>query len=477
MPPRNVSGLHQTIQQSLSQQINLQAVALGRLLAMNTPEFEDAVRRELDDNPALEIADSDIDRTENDTGADTSGEQYYSDDTSGDDDGDDDDFMPSDGYGSGVEAASYTADDYRSIADIVMERLSAEYKLSDSDAVIARYFAGSLDDNGYLTRPPADIADDIAIAQGFEPDPARVRAIYHALRTLDPAGIGATDLRDCMLLQLDRLPADAPGVADASDIVKNHYDLLSKLHYDRLMTRTGLSRRQLEQAFHVIRSLNPKPASALGTVTTTDRVQHVTPDYILSYDAIDDRFTLSLNGIVPELQIEESFRTDSVPDGDTAAFIRSKRTAARQFIRLVELRALTLMAIGRAIVSRQRDFFTTGDKAMIRPMVLRDIQADTGFDLSVISRATSGKYILAPTGTYPLKMLFNEHRQDDTDLSTHRILQVLRQAISAEDKRSPLSDQALSDLLAEQGFDVARRTVAKYRQQLGYPVARLRRQL
>ncbi len=502
--------------QALSQQINMQAVALGRLLSMTGPEFEEAVRHEIDENPALEAVDADSYADDDDF--DESATDLQRGDYS------DEDEMPVNiaaqaQASRAVEAASYTADDARSAADILLDRLSTEYRLTPTGLIIANYLVNSLDDNGYLTRPLADIADDISIAEGFEPRRAEIEELFADLRNLDPAGIGARDLRDCMLLQLERL-SPTSAVENASAIVRDHFDLLSKRHFDRLQARLDISRDDLQDALDVIRSLNPKPAAALEGTVIADRIQQVVPDYVLEYDAGTDRFTLGLTGNVPELRIEESFRADiatptsrradsisstsrradsgsstslraasPVDHNPTApqttsrhaaeanTFIRTKRNSAAQFIRLAELRAATLMAIGRAIVARQHDFFVTGDRADIKPMILRDIEQDTGLHQSVISRGTSGKYILAPHGIYPLKLFFNERHDPDSDLSTHRILSVLRDAIENEDKHAPLPDRVLAEILLAQGFDVARRTVAKYRERLGYPVARLRRQL
>lgn len=476
MARKNETRLTQTLTQTLSQQINMQAVALGRFLSMSEPEFEEAVRHELDENPALEAVDAPSDA--NDEFSESADEMQRLDYNN------DDDMPLYLGGGRGddahVEASSYTADDGQSPVDILMQRMATEYPLDDYETLLANYIIGSLDDNGYLTRPIVDIADDIAIAEGVDPQMSDLERIYGYLRSLDPAGIGARDLRDCMLLQLERLEASDSVIA-ARKIVADHFDLLSKRHFDRLEAQSGFSRDQLAEAMEVIRSLNPKPASAISGAVMADRTQHVVPDFLLTYDAGQDAFSLALQGSVPELQVEETFQIDSAGVGERHAaansFIRSRRNTAQQFIRLVNLRSLTLMAIGKAIVARQRDFFISGDKADIKPMVLRDIESDTGLDQSVISRATSGKYILTPLGIYPLKLLFNEGHGGDSDMSTHRILKALTDAINAEDKNAPLSDQALTDMLVAQGYDVARRTVAKYRERLGFPIARLRRQL
>lgn len=472
-------SLRQEQQLALQQRLNPQNVALGRVLEMSVPEFEDEVRRELDDNPALEAVEPENDTTD-DFGE--SSEQLQLADYADDDD------APA--YLAGnrsaddrhVEVASYTADDEESMGEILLRRLAAETDLDDTDMRVAAHIIGNFDDNGYLTRPLRDITDDIAIAEGMYVDDSDVRRVFDAIRSLDPPGIGAVDLRDCLLLQLNRMPQTVESVT-AREIVAHHFDLFSKRHFDRLQAQLDIPRENLADAIELIQGLNPKPASALEGPHSTDRAQHVVPDFVLDYDAATDTFTVSLQGNIPELAIESSFRVDELPptasprQRQAYTFIKDKRNAATTFIKLVSLRAQTLMSIARAIVKLQHDFFVSGDKADIKPMILRDVAALTGLDLSVISRATSGKYILTPHGMYPLKMLFNERPDADNDVSTHRILKALGDIIDREDKHSPLSDQALTEALQAQGYDIARRTVAKYRERIGQPVARLRKEL
>lgn len=467
-------------QLALQQRLNPQNVALGRVLEMSVPEFEDEVRRELDDNPALEIVEAD--RESSDEYGESAEQMQMADYADADDAPS---YLSASNHSADdrhVEVASYTADDEEGMGEILMRRLASETELDENDMRIASHIIGNLDDNGYLTRPLRDIADDIAIAEGIYVDDADVRRVFDAIRTLDPAGICAVDLRDCLLLQLDRMPQSVESIT-AREIVAHHFDLFSKRHFDRLQAQLDISRRALGDAIDIIQSLNPKPASALEGSRTMDRVQHVVPDFVLDYDAATDTFTVSLQGNIPELAIESSFRAEDVGESasprqkQACAFIRDKRNAATAFIKLVELRARTLMMIARAVVKLQHDFFVSGDKADIKPMILRDVATLTDLDISVISRATSGKYILTPHGMYPLKLLFNERPDADNDVSAHQILKALDDIIASEDKHSPLSDQALTEALVAKGYDIARRTVAKYRERLGHPVARLRKEL
>ena len=467
--------LRQVQQQKLQQRLNPQSVALGRVLEMSVPEFEDEVRRELDENPALEVADSPV--TDHDFG-ETSDQLQLADYADADDapvylrhaaNASPDDYHE--------EAASFAADENDSMVDVLMRRLADENELSDTEMKIAAHIIGNLDDNGYLRRPLEAIADDMEMIEGFYVGMDEIEKVFNAVRALEPVGICAVDLRDCLLLQLDRKPESAAR-DNALTIVADYFDLFSKKHFDRIQNQMGLSRDDMTEALDLIKSLNPKPASALETGKNSARINAVTPDYYLDYDSENDRFSLSLPGNIPDLAIEASFGADEeaeMRDKAAAAFIHRRRNDALSFIRLVEQRHATLMSIGKAIVQLQRDFMLSGDRSDIKPMILKDVAAVTGLDLSVISRATSGKYIMTPHGMYPLKLFFNERPDADTDVSSHQILEKISALIDAEDKRHPLSDQAICEALAKDGFDIARRTVAKYRERLGLPVARLRR--
>lgn len=491
MASSNEQRLVQEQQQRLQQRLNPQYMALGRLLEMSVAELEEEIRSRLDDNPALEVVSpsaADEHLPENDF-HETSEQLQQADYASEDD-------MPSsavpfrtraDGY-ENFDPTSIAADEGDSLYDAVMQRLDSEYELSDSDRRIAEYIIGNFDESGYLTRSLASIADDIAIAEGFEPAPADMNRVFSLIRTLDPPGIGAVDLRDALLLQLDSKKASVTQ-RTAREIVANYFDLLSKKHYARLMAQLEISEENLSEALDLIKSLNPKPASALSIGANSDRVRHVNPDVALEYNHESGAFTITLLGNIPELGIEETF-TDLTPvekpsanaavrqrQRQALAFKKRKYDDAAAFIGLLRMRAETMMKIVKAIVDIQRTFFITGEKADIRPMILKDISERTGLDLSVISRATADKYILTSHGVYPLKFFFNERPDAESDVSSHEILKAIQNIIAAEDKHSPMSDQAIADALVARGYDIARRTVAKYRERIGFPVARLRRNL
>lgn len=470
-------SLRQVQQQALQQRLNIQNVALGRLLEMNMVQFEDEVRRELDDNPALELKNGETDK-ETDDFNETPEQLQLADYADADD-------IPyyklealnHEAGGTAFDPASVMPDDSDSVLDILLRRLSNETELQPDELNVARYIIGNLDSNGYLTRSLEDIADDMAINEGIEVSRNKLIKAFEAVRALEPAGIGAIDLRDCLLLQLDRLET-TPEVLTAILIIKDNFELFAKKHYDRLGNAVGTSASDLERALRLIQSLNPKPAASLAG--TPDSSPHIIPDFILDYDAMTELFTVSLSGRQPDLGIEESFsathQAGERGSSEADAFIKKKRDEATSFIKLAEMRGATLLAIAKTIVSKQSAFFASGDPAEIRPMILKDISAVTGLDISIISRAVAGKYILAPHGVYPLKYLFNERSSASSDTSSLEILEAIKKLINSEDKSSPLTDQELTEKLQASGYDIARRTVAKYRERLGYPVGRLRKQ-
>ncbi len=478
-------SLSQSLEQRLQLRLSPMQMRLVRMLEMTEPEIEEEVRREVDDNPALEVVDTPAAGEEPTEAYGESAEQMQLADYR-----DEDDIPP-----YRLEANNRSADDVRfepvavaageSLMESLMSQL-AETDLSQRQLAIARYIVGNIDDNGYMTRTLPQIDDDLAIDAGIEVDMAEIKDIFARIRTLDPAGVGAYDLRDCLSLQLRRMP-DSEAVRTAREIVDNYFDVFSLRHFDRLTSLLGISRESLREADEVIRSLDPKPASRFGESDADDRARHIVPDFYVEVDR-NDRITVSMPGNLPELAIERSFDVDderSVADtGETSmrkrealSFISSKRRDASDFIELLRLRRVTLMKVMEAIARWQREFFLSEDESRLRPMVLKDIAGAIGMDISVVSRATAGKYVATQGGVYPLKFFFNERVSEDEDASSREILLALRVLIQEEAPSSPLSDDALTARLTEMGYNIARRTVAKYRERLGIPVARLRKKL
>lgn len=469
---------HLTQEQLLGQRLSPRQLAFGRMLEMSAPEFEDEIRRVIDENPALEAVDPDRTPSECDS-VGTSDFNETAEQLQQADYADPDDMPPLPRQRQSTPAdfrPDNDPDDSASAYDRLADQL-ALLDIPDLDRTIALYIIGNIDSNGYLARSPQAIADDIAIGAGLDVDTPDVVRAMQAVRRLDPPGICALDLRDCLLLQLDRLDPARQAVADAHAIIDRRFDLFSKKHFDKIMAAEGFDRDRLDSAVRVITALNPKPGSQLEGVGSDDRTRHITPDFIIDTDE-QGLTTVTLAGRIPDLALQPSFTVEATAAarGADAAFIKARRDEAIEFIDLTRHRSATLMAVMQAIVALQPDYFRTFDRSRLRPMVLRDIGALTGLDLSVISRATSSKYMATPQGVVALKSLFSEASAADPETSSHAVIEALRQIIAAEDKAAPLGDAALADILAERGMVIARRTVAKYRERLGYPVARLRRQ-
>lgn len=480
-------------------------VQFVRMLEMSAPEMEDEVRRALDEMPALEA----VDNQDTDTKATQTTEdgQLFTEsdrDMQRADFRTDDDVpdyldnqerhveapaLPGERYEPRIARASYDPDRY--VEPVVtnsdetlfesLDRQVSELHLTAEELAIARYIIGSVDENGYLTRPMQALLDDLAINEGIDTDMATLERMRRVVRSLDPPGVGAVDLRDCLLLQLRRMPRSTRSLT-AAEVVADYFDLFSKRHFDRIASAMDITRPQLDDAIELISRLNPKPGSAFPTGAIDDRSRQITPDFLVEA-APDGSLTLTSLSHIPELRVERTFESDAtVPEGsdkrleDARIFLRTKRDDARNFIRVVTQRQETLFRVMSAIVKLQHDFFVSEDDEDIRPMVLRDIAELTGYNLSVISRATQGKYVATLHGVYPLKKFFNEKVKADNDtLTSNRIISAIKKAIESEDPSKPLSDREITARLAAGGYDIARRTVAKYRENLGFPVARLRK--
>lgn len=467
----------QVAQQRLQQRLTPLQVQFVRMLEMSDAEMQDEVARALEEMPALEAVPSD--------GAAADDAAFAGRDAA--DDGRDEAYW----------ARGYVARDFGGRRDGIADRavspdeptliehletqLAQHEGVTPGERLIGRYVIGNIDSNGYLTRSLQAIADDVTIAEGHEVTAADVARVVDIIKEFDPAGVGASSLKECLELQLGRARRDVATVT-ALKIVRDHFDLFSKKHFDRIANILGISAENMRQAIAVVSRLNPKPGAAFAA-GDSDITSHVEPDFEVS---ADDRgeVVLTMPNSIPELRIEQSFAEDTPLPEATARnaaqarlFIRQSRADAQSFIRVVEMRRQTLYRVMAAIVRLQHRFFVTGEESDIRPMVLRDVAALTGYDLSVISRATQQKYVATPTGIYPLKFFFNEPSgTPGSETTHHRLVAEIRSLVDQEDKNAPLTDDALTARLAAMGLDVARRTVAKYRERMGIPVARLRRQ-
>ncbi len=436
-----------TQQQQLRQRLLPQQLRLISLVEKTDDEVEQEIARELDENPALEKVTDPIEP------------------------------KPTVSYPLSFSSPTdYTPEFEQTLAEYLNDQLK---DIPTKERSIVEYMIGALDSNGYLSRTLPQLITDISLSP-LDASEEEIRQAYTTLRALDPHGVGAQDLRDCLALQLKALP-DPPlhhsstTLSDALEIVKYFFDIYSTRNLRKLSSFSEIPLDRVNAADRLIKTLNPKPGAAFATDPTRERASAaVSPDFIIETDG--SRLSVSMPNSLPELRIEESFLADDGP-GEVSEFIRDRRIQAQSFIEVLKRRHLTLMAIAKAIVNIQAPFFLNfDDESRIRPMVLRQIADATGLDITLISRAISGKWLATSHGVYPLKSFFN-HRSGaaDTDTSAREIGAALREIIDAEPADAPLSDDALVNALKTRGYDVARRTVAKYRTRLNIPPARLRR--
>ncbi|MCM1111365.1 MAG: RNA polymerase factor sigma-54, partial [Clostridium sp.] len=463
-------SLEQTTEQRLQQSLSPLQLTYARTLEMNGPEFDEEVRHVVDENPALEVVDESPEEFN-----ETSDEMQLADYA------DEDDIPP-----YRLNARNRSADDpvwtdsnYAERGESLGQMLTgqlADYDLSPFEKRVAEYVIGCIDDNGYLSRSVRQMADDLAVYGGLDVSERDLDNAVALIRTFDPPGVGATDLREALMLQLDRIEPRTAAVENATDILRNHFQTFIRKDFRHLSQAVSkrMDSDQLREAIDLLRSLNPKPGSVADS--SDDRTRQITPDFEVEPDGAGG-VTLSMPNTVPQLRIEEQYNLDdrtierrrrgaSKVEADALTFIRRKRDEATDFIRAVSMRQQTLWNVMRAIIRIQKEFFTTFDRSSLRPMILKDVASLTGYDLSVISRATSGKYVGTPLGIYPLKFFFNEKPKEDLDASAQQILDQITEIVGGEDKHRPLSDEAIAAELASRGYEIARRTVAKYRERL-----------
>ena len=375
----------------------------------------------------------------------------------------------------------------RSLPEYLLEQLGFR-NLSERDMRLAAYLVGSIDEDGYLRRDLESVADDIAFTLGIETSAEELERLLGVLHELEPAGIGARNLRECLLLQMAQIPINSRPRRLARKILTNYFEEFVKKHYEKLMSRLQVSEEDFREAIAEIRRLSPKPGN-LYAEGGTDTTPYIIPDFILDYQ--DGRFTLSLNSYnVPEVRVNrrymEMIREMVGSDGrvrekdkEAIQFVKSKIDSAKWFISAIKQRHDTLMRTMQTILDYQEEYFKDGDKSKLRPMILKDIADRTGLDVSTISRVVNSKYVQTQFGIILLKSLFSEAMQTDSgeEVSSYEIKNILQECIDEEDKRRPLTDETLMDILNSKGYRIARRTVAKYREMLGIPVARLRKQI
>ena len=468
------------------QKLSARQIQLMQMVMLPQTELSQRIKQELERNPALEEGSEERDDYEelSDTEERSPEEIDTGDYTDADD-------IPGSAYKYGARSEGASASEIP-FADTptLTEYLRRQLYMTDLDEEqrqIATFVIGSLEDDGYLRQTVEGLADDLAIYQGIYCTPGDVEAVVEVIRTLDPPGVGARDLRDCLLLQLERRDQESDTVRLAGRLLTDHFDLLSRRHYAALSEACDADDDQIREAIRLIVSLNPTPGLDFGT-RMEGNAQTVIPDFIVTESNGDLIVTLN-NGDIPEVRVNRQFEEEmSAYTGDlrglpreqreAGKFVKGKLDAARTFVDMIRQRRETLMSTMMCIVDMQREYFLSGDISTLRPMILKDVADRIGYDISTISRVTSTKYVQTDFGTFPLRHFFSEGtiRDDGEEVSTRHVRQILREIIEEEDKCRPLSDEALSKALKEQGYDVARRTVAKYRDGMGIPVARLRKE-
>ena len=473
-------GLHQKQLQKLSP-LQIQII---KLLELPTIELEQRIKKELEENPALEVNEEkdNIEKEETKENNDEfSLEDYLN-------DGD----IPS----YKLLSKNYSAnDEHKEMPNVsgvdFKESLKAQLgmrKLNDQEYALAEYLIGSLDDDGFLRRDIANIVDDLAFSLNIMTDEETLERLLKIIQDFDPAGVGARNLQECLLLQLERKDNDDKDIILAKQILKEMFDAFTKKHYEKITKKLNISNEKLKDLINIITKLNPKPGGSYSD-PSFKMVQHVTPDFILENES--GNLILSLNSSrVPQLNVSRSY-ADMLIDYDknkknknkdqkqAITFIKQKLDSAKWFIDAIKQRQNTLLSTMNAIVDFQKEYFLTGDESELKPMILKDIAEITNLDISTISRVANSKYIQTDFGIFLLKSFFSEamYTTDGEEISSRKIKASINNLIDNEDKKKPLTDDALAKELEKLGYKIARRTVSKYREQLNIPVGRLRKEL
>jgi len=486
-------SLHQTL--ALQQKLSPQQILLMKLLQIPTIALEQRIKQEIEENPALEDSE-DVDEEFGENGAEEEFENDFDNENS--DEFDLNDYISDDDIPAyKLQSNNYSADDERkdipyasgkTFQDNLMAQLGLR-RLSEKQLAIAKTIIGNLDDSGYLQRDLEAMVDDLAFTQNITTTPGEILEVLKIIQEFDPAGVGARDLQECLLIQLRRKQQDNPGLNLNLPIliIEKYFNEFTKKHYDKIIKKTRISEEQLKEAIDEILKLNPKPGNSMSESVKTN--QYVLPDFIITNN--DGKLELTLNSkSTPELRLSrtyldmiEAYASDkskkTSQQRDAMMFIKRKIDSAKWFIEAIRQRHNTLYMTMKAIMDYQREYFLTGDERKLKPMILKDIAEIVNLDISTISRVANSKYVQTPFGTFLLKSFFSESMMTESgeEVSTREIKKILQDCIEAENKTKPLTDEQLTKILKEKGYSIARRTVAKYREQLGIPVARLRKEL
>jgi RNA polymerase sigma-54 factor len=497
--------LRQNLNQKLLQKLSPQQIQLMKLLQVPTDQLEQRIKEELEINPALEELNQDIFDAEKSDSDTISSDNEMDSSESMDDASDysDENINLSDYFDESDNTASYKYnsmdynpddDDDRSNPISIhitfheyLEQQLGLVPLEDKYFQIAKQIIGSIDEDGYMRREIDAIVDDLAFSSNIMTDEKEILELLFEIQKFDPAGVGARDLKECLLLQLDRIEQKNVYINLAIEILTNSFEEFTKKHYDKLQKIYEVDDVIFKKSIEEILKLNPKPGSAYNEGGAKN-TQHIIPDFLI--ENINGELVLRLNSKnAPELRVSDSFRemlTDynrtqekSKQQKEAVMFIKQKIDGAKWFIDAVRQRQQTLLKTMKAIMEFQYDYFLSGDETELHPMILKDIAALTNLDISTVSRVANSKYVQTEFGTFLLKNFFSESLSTDSgeEVSTREVKKILTDHIGAEDKKKPLSDEKLTQILNDAGYNIARRTVAKYREQLNIPVARLRKEL
>lgn len=490
--------LKQNLQLKLGQKLAPQQIQLMKLIQLHTLEFEEELERELEENPALEKV------TENEAEDEYKADEEFEDEGSEsiETDFDVDEYLFDDEPSYKTASSNYSTDDEefdnqslltegQTLYDYLTEQIRM-VNIDEEDLNIAEYIIGNLDTDGYLRREIKSIVDDLAFSQGIYTTQEKVTDILeNYLQKLDPAGVGARNLQECLLLQIEKKVSADKAITLAANILRHQFDALTNKHYNKIMQKYDVGEEDLKDALEEISHLSPKVGGNFDTQTITIN-QEIIPDFVIQvkenkkgqYDVIP----LLNSKNAPTLRVSNEYRDilstyshdkNSAEHKQAALFIKQKLDAAKWYIDAINQRQNTLLQTITAIVQLQKEYFITGDDKSLKPMILKDVADITGFDISTISRVVKSKYADTPNGIVYLKDLFSDSltNDDGEEVSTKEIKTYLQEAIDKENKRKPLTDDALVGVLKEKGYNIARRTIAKYREQLSIPVARLRKEL
>jgi RNA polymerase sigma-54 factor len=482
-------ALKQFLTQKLEQRLSPQQIQLMKLLQVPTLELDQRIKQEIEENPALE------------EGTDNEDDDYDNDDQEDDyDDNNDDlefdisDYIDEEGSDYKTRVNNTSKDDEERVIPLsgeqsFQERLTEQLHMLDLDDhqfTIADTIIGNLDESGYLKRDIESIVDDLAFAANVSATEAEVEEILKLIQDLDPAGVGARNLQECLLIQIQRKQDGDITKFTAKVILEQFFEEFTKKHYDKILKKLEIEDQDLKEAIDEILRLNPKPGGSMKE--SAKNHQQIIPDFMIT--EFEGQLELSLNSRnAPELKVSREYETmlrmyaegakTSKSDKDALMFVKQKLDGAKWFIDAIKQRQQTLLFTMSAIMNYQTAYFLTGDEVNLKPMILKDIAEIVNLDISTISRVANSKYVQTNFGIYPLKYFFSESLSTDSgeEVSTREVKKILSDAIEAEEKRKPLTDEKLMDLLKDKGYNIARRTVAKYREQLNIPVARLRKEL